>query len=62
MKTDLKCPLCEETNVKLIEFRGTYIYICEDCPFVGFEDIDYLDCDNMISFLKDRKGIVVEND
>lgn len=62
METDLKCPLCEETNVKHIEFRGTHIYICEDCPLVAFEDVDYLDCDNMIDFLKDRKGIVVEND
>lgn len=62
MEKELVCPLCENTNVKYLNFRGTHIYICEDCPLVAFEDVDYLDCDNMIDFLKDRKGIVVEND
>lgn len=43
-----KCSLCENTNIKQDtlrtyhiecgkDFENTYIWKCEDCPFIGFE-------------------------
>lgn len=45
MKT---CPLCEQNNIKQDtlrtyhigvgnDFQYTYVWKCEDCPFIGFE-------------------------
>lgn len=51
----MKCPLCDETNVEHIVYKGTHIYVCEDCPFVGFELILEKDYKNMIDWLKGKR-------
>ena len=34
------CPMCQEHYMKHEEYNGTHIYICEPCPFVGFELVE----------------------
>lgn len=45
------CPLCGE---KLIheEYKGTHIYYCEPCPFIGFEYVDHKDLENLTKWLE----------
>jgi len=36
MKNSIVCPLCGE-KIKLTTYKKTYVWICQACPFVGFE-------------------------
>ena len=49
------CPMCEEGYMIHEEYKGTHIYYCEHCPFVGFECVETKDYDNMIEWLGGRK-------
>lgn len=31
------CPLCEESAVEFKQWQGTDIYVCIECPFIGFK-------------------------
>lgn len=46
-----KCPLCGE-ELNYIEYKGTHIYICESCPFIGFEYVEQQDIDNLKEYLE----------
>lgn len=48
----MTCPMCKENKMYCKTYKGTYIYICEPCPFVGFEYIDKKDVKNMIEWLE----------
>lgn len=54
-ENDMKCPMCEEYNIKHEEYKGSHIYICQSCPFVGFELIETKDKENMIEWLKENR-------
>ena len=49
------CPMCQESCMTYEEYNGTHIYICEPCPFVGFELVETKDRENMIKWLEERK-------
>lgn len=51
-ETDMKCPLCNSEQVETYYFNGTWIYICEDCAFMGLEYIDRNDLKNLELFEK----------
>lgn len=50
-ESDLMCPMCEQHHIDYRNYKGTHIYVCEDCPFVGFELVDVKDKMNMIDWL-----------
>lgn len=52
--SDLMCPMCEEHDIEYTNYKGTHIYVCEHCPFVGFELIDIKDKMNMIDWLSEE--------
>lgn len=52
---DIVCPMCGESFMIHEEYKGTHIYYCEPCPFVGLELIDTKDYENMIKWLEERK-------
>ena len=52
---DMVCPMCEESYMIHKENKGTHIYYCENCPFVGVEIIELKDYENMIEWLNDSK-------
>ena len=52
---DIICPMCQENCMTHEEYNGTHIYVCEPCPFVGFECVETKDYDNMIEWLGGRK-------
>ena len=43
----LKCPFCEEETMNTVCFKGTYIYICDECTFMGFEYRNAKDIENL---------------
>lgn len=47
---NLKCNMCGG-NMKYIEHRGTYIWVCEDCPNLQLEYIDLTDYTALGSYL-----------
>lgn len=53
--SDLMCPMCEEHDIEYTNYKGTHIYVCENCPFVGFELVDIKDKMNMIDWLSVKK-------
>ena len=55
-ESDLVCPMCEQRHIDYRNYKGTHIYVCEDCPFVGFELIDIKDKMNMIDWLSEKKS------
>lgn len=36
-KADFNCPLCGSNEVSHEQVGETHIYVCDPCPFVGFE-------------------------
>lgn len=50
-ESDLMCPMCEQHHIDYRNYKGTHVYVCEDCPFVGFELVDIKDKMNMIDWL-----------
>lgn len=52
---DMICPMCQESCMTHEEYNGTHIYICEPCPFVGFELVETKDRENMVKWLEERK-------
>lgn len=52
--SDLMCPMCEEHDIEYTNYKGTHIYVCENCPFVGFELVDIKDKMNMIDWLSEE--------
>lgn len=32
-----RCPLCQTLNVESKKIKETYIYVCDECPFIAFE-------------------------
>lgn len=51
---DMKCPLCDSEYVEAYYFHGTWIYVCEDCTFMGLEYVDRNDLKNLELFEKLR--------
>ena len=49
--SDLMCPMCEQHHINYINYKGTHIYNCDNCKFVGFELVDIKDKMNMIDWL-----------
>ncbi len=45
-----KCPLCEKGNLKY-HFAKVHYWICEDCPFIGFEFYTKKDITNLAKYL-----------
>ena len=45
------CPMCEKGCMAHEEYKGTYIYYCECCSFVGFEWLETKDYDNIVKWL-----------
>lgn len=43
----LKCPFCEEETMETICYKGTYIYVCDECTFVGLEYRTNKDIENL---------------
>ena len=48
------CPMCEVGYMIHEEYKGTHIYYCEHCPFVGFEYVDHKDLENLTKWLEER--------
>lgn len=48
---DLICPQCEHKEINYINYKGTHIYNCDNCKFVGFEMVDVKDKMNMMDWL-----------
>lgn len=53
---EMVCPMCEETTLKYHEYKGSHIYTCEVCAFIGFEFVENKDVDNLAEFLKNGNG------
>lgn len=53
---EMVCPMCEETTLKHHECKGSHIYACEFCAFIGFEFVENKDVDNLAEFLKNGNG------
>lgn len=53
-EVDMKCPVCDSHNVEGYFFHGTWIYVCEDCNFLGIEYRDKKDLENLKLFEKLR--------
>ena len=51
---DMKCPLCDSHNIEAYHFHGTWIYVCEDCTFIGMEYANKHDLENLKLFEKLR--------
>lgn len=51
LNNDFKCNICDTHNMRLFNYKGTFIYICDDCPNIQFEFIDYCDIENLKEFL-----------
>ena len=51
---DMKCPICDSHDVEGYFFHGTWIYVCEDCNFLGIEYRDKRDLENLKLFEKLR--------
>ena len=45
------CPMCEKGCMAHEEYKGTHIYYCECCSFVGFEWLETKDYDNIVKWL-----------
>lgn len=54
MSSDLMCPMCEKHDIEYTNYKGTHIYNCNNCKFIGFEMIDVKDKINMIDWLSEE--------
>lgn len=46
------CPLCNSEDIHYTVKGKTFIYTCEECPFVGFEYIDAENLKDLNEYLK----------
>ncbi len=53
-EVNMKCPICDNHMVEGYLFHGTWIYVCEDCLFLGLEYKDKKDLENLKLFEKIR--------
>lgn len=52
----LKCPLCEGECVGCEEINNrTYIYVCEQCPFIGLEYYNDRNSADLLEYLARTK-------
>lgn len=51
---EVQCPHCSSHMVTGYLFKGTWIYVCEDCNFLGFEYRNKQDMENLKLFEKLR--------
>lgn len=54
----MKCCMCEFGDFEHIDYKGVHIYICENCPFIGFEIYtydDYIKASEWLDLRKDLK-------
>jgi ssDNA-binding Zn-finger/Zn-ribbon topoisomerase 1 len=49
-----KCPLCH-VELEYKKINNTHVYVCEECPFVGFEFYFDEDMENLKAYLSDEK-------
>lgn len=54
-QNNMMCPMCEGSKLKCKRYKDTYIYICEECSFVGFENIEVKDIKNSNKYF--RRGV-----
>lgn len=43
--------MCGTHNMRVFNYKGTYIYICDECPNIQFEFYDYNNVSNLKDFL-----------
>lgn len=54
-KKPVICPLCNgKLDYKLA--NGTHLWLCKECPFVGFEFYSTQNIDELDDFLSQRSG------
>lgn len=61
MKEKFKCSLCEAYSMNYIEYKGTHIWICEDCPNVELEYYEDKDLENLKECLQDTIYVCTYN-
>lgn len=47
----LKCNLCD-AEMDYLEYKGTHIWVCEDCPNIQFEFYTYEDVKNLEDYIQ----------
>jgi rubrerythrin len=50
---DAQCPLCNAGKLEHRAHNGTYAYVCEECPFVGFEYYSEKNYTDLRAMIKD---------
>lgn len=46
------CNMCEGENLAYREYKGTHIWICDNCPNIQFESIERKDINNLKELLE----------
>lgn len=47
---DMKCNMCDG-KLDYLNYKGTHIWVCEDCPNIQFECVEDKDVENLIEYL-----------
>ena len=50
------CPLCS-SKIRHKKFKSTHMWICKECPFVGFEFYEYKNLQDLYKKLFETKNI-----
>lgn len=53
----LKCMHCEHSSIKHVIYKGTHIYICNECPDVTFEYSTQKDIDHLNEYLNRKEEL-----
>lgn len=48
------CQQCDNQPMEHVEYKGTHIHICPECPNVSFDYVYPVDVDNLQSYLKEE--------
>lgn len=49
------CPLCS-SKIRHKKFKSTHMWICKECPFVGFEFYEYKNLQDLYKKLFETKS------
>ena len=50
----MKCQHCDGLQMDYINYKGTHIHTCPECPNVSFDLVYPDDLDNLTEFLKEE--------
>jgi len=50
----MKCNMCDTDEIYHYDYKGTHIYVCDQCPNIQFEYVEPKDLDNLVEFMKER--------